>query len=64
MIYRVKSKKSGPIQLALRTLDGTGTHVVVLPARGVLDIPEERYNEQITNLEAKGDIVIEQVYKK
>jgi hypothetical protein len=63
MIYRVTNKRRGPIQLALRTRDGGGTHVITLPWKSTLDIPEEKFSDQITALENKGDVIVEKIYK-
>lgn len=64
MFYRVTNRQRGPVQLALKTLDGNGTQLVVLPVRGKLDIPEERWNTQIESLELAGDVKVEQIFKK
>lgn len=64
MFYRITNKKRGPVQIALRTRDGNGTQVIVLPWKGQFDVSEERYNEQITTLERRGVIVVEKIYKK
>ena len=64
MIYRVTNKKRGPVQLALRTRDGQGTSIIVLPWKKTFDIPEERFSEQITSLELRGDVSVEKITKK
>ena len=64
MIYRVTNKRRGPVQLALRTRDGNGTSIIVLPWKKTYDIPEERYSEQIDALEMRGDVVVEKITKK
>lgn len=61
MIYRVMNKKQVPVQLAIRSLDGQKTKLIVLPPKQSFDIPEERYSSQITALASKGDVVVTQV---
>ena len=64
MIYRVTNKKRGPVQLALKTRDGNGTSIMVLPWGKSFDIPEERYSSQIDSLEQTGQVVVEKITKK
>jgi hypothetical protein len=64
MIYRVKNKTRGPVQLAIHTRDNNGTELMVLPAGKAFDIPEERYSVQIGNLEKSGMVTVEKVFKK
>lgn len=64
MIYRVTNKRRGPVQLALKTRDGNGTSLIVLPWKKSLDIPEERYSSQIDSLEQHGDVSVEKITKK
>ncbi len=64
MIYRVTNKRRGPVQLALKTRDGNGTSVMVLPWKQTFDIPEERYSDQIDALESRGDVTVEKITKK
>lgn len=64
MIYRVKNKSRGPVQLAIHSRDGNKTEIMVLPWKGTFDIPEERFSSQIESLENKGLIVIEKITKK
>ncbi|GAG77352.1 unnamed protein product [marine sediment metagenome] len=64
MIYRVKNKTRGPVQLALIRRDGQGTQVIVLPRGQEFDIPEEVYSGQIRNLETSGRVIIEEIYTK
>jgi len=64
MIYRVTNKRRGPVQLALKTRDGNGTSIIVLPWKKTYDIPEERYSPQIDALEMKGDITVEKITRK
>jgi hypothetical protein len=64
MIFRVTNKQRGPVQLALKTRDGNGTSIIVLPWKKTFDIPEERYSDQISALELRGDITVEKITKK
>ena len=64
MIYRVKNKTRGPVQLAVHSRDNNGTELMVLPAGKTFDIPEERFSVQIDNLEKKGIVTIEKIFKK
>lgn len=64
MIYRVTNKRRGPVQLALKTRDGQGTSLIVLPWKKTFDIPEERYSTQIDALEMRGDVSVEKIIKK
>jgi len=64
MIYRVTNKTQGPVQLAIKTRDETGTQLLVLPWRSSLDIPAERTSQQIDSLEKKGIITIEKITSK
>ena len=64
MIYRVKNKTRGPVQLAVHTRDNNGTELMILPAGKSFDIPEERFSTQIDNLEKRGMVTIEKVFKK
>jgi len=63
MIFRVKNKKRGPIQLAVKTRDERGTQVMVLPWKASFDIPEERMSPQIEALEKRGEVTITKIYK-
>ena len=64
MIFRIKNKMRGPVQLAVKTRDERGTQLMVLPWKASFDIPEERMSPQIEGLEKKGIITITKVYKK
>ena len=63
MIYRVKNRRQGPISLALHSQDGKGTQTIVLPWKQTFDIPEERFSEQIRELERRGDVAVEEIRK-
>ena len=64
MIYRVKNKTRGPVQLAVHTRDNNGTEIMILPVGKSFDITEERFSTQIDNLEKRGMVTIEKVFKK
>ncbi len=64
MIFRIKNRIRGPVQLAVKTRDERGTQIMVLQWKASLDLPEERMSPQLYNLEKKGIITITKVYKK
>lgn len=64
MNYRVTNKRSYPVQLALRSRNGKGTMAITLPYKKSYDIPEERFSDQITSLENRGDVKVEKITKK
>lgn len=64
MFYRVRNRTRGPIQLATKRRDGNGTQVMALPRGKEVTLDEEVYSDQISNLEARGLVTVEQIHKK
>lgn len=64
MFYQITNRKQGPVQLALRSLDGKKTKSIVLPWKATFKISEEQFSDQINNLAERGDIKLEKITKK